>query len=171
MLKTKQFTDVAYFYCWAVPAHAVMCLLGLLAWRRGAFVLLHIRDEILTRDVKLPSLGSRIIGGIDLLAGGTWMGVDVGSGRFAALTNVRRKLPSPASPTSRGELVSRYLQGELEVPTNQTRQTGAAAVPLGCVSLCSQGALELCASTCKYLMLAQRSVCRLQCDCGRCFQK
>mgnify|MGYP005991947629 CR=1 FL=1 len=108
-----------------------MCLLGLLAWRRGAFVLLHIRDEILTRDVKLPSLGSKIIGGVDLLAGGTWMGVNVKSGRFAALTNVRRKLPTPAAPESRGKLVSRFLEGQLPVSTNESVQLHTATLPLG----------------------------------------
>ena len=106
-------------------------MLGLLAWRRGTFVLLHIQDEILTRDVKLPSLGSRIIGGIDLQAGGTWIGVDLNSGRFAALTNLRRKLPKPTQPESRGKLVSQFLKGQLPVPTIENMQLRTATMPLG----------------------------------------
>ena len=75
-------------------------------------MLLHIRDEILNRAVQPPTLGCQIIGGVDLQAGGTWMGVDVQSRRFAALTNVRRKLAHPQQPASRGQLVMKYLAGE-----------------------------------------------------------
>ena len=52
-----------------------------------------------------------ILGGRDLLAGGTWLAVDQ-SGRLAAVTNV----PSPSGATytkSRGHLVTDYLAGEV----------------------------------------------------------
>jgi uncharacterized protein with NRDE domain len=50
-----------------------------------------------------------IIGGRDLLGGGTWMGIHT-DGRFAALTNFREPAPgAPASSPSRGELVVSYL--------------------------------------------------------------
>lgn len=55
--------------------------------------------------------GSGIIAGKDLQGGGTWLGVHR-TGRFAALTNVRR-WPSPTFETTRGVLVSSFLSGAL----------------------------------------------------------
>jgi uncharacterized protein with NRDE domain len=49
-----------------------------------------------------------ILGGRDLKAGGTWLGVDR-RGRFAAVTNFRQGEREPAAPRSRGHLVSDYL--------------------------------------------------------------
>ncbi len=50
-----------------------------------------------------------VLAGIDVQAGGTWMGVTT-DGRFAAITNVR-KLPSPHKGIiSRGQLVADYLK-------------------------------------------------------------
>ena len=48
--------------------------------------------------------------GRDLEAGGSWLGAAPGR-RFAALTNIRQV--EPASPRSRGDLVSSFLAGEL----------------------------------------------------------
>ncbi len=49
-----------------------------------------------------------VLAGIDVQAGGTWMGVTT-DGRFAAITNVRR-LPSPHKGViSRGQLVADFL--------------------------------------------------------------
>lgn len=56
--------------------------------------------------------GTVVVGGRDLRDGGTWLGVSE-SGRVAMLTNVRSGPPGP-SPRSRGELVSRWLQGSLD---------------------------------------------------------
>ena len=52
-----------------------------------------------------------IIGGRDLQAGGTWMGVTA-RGRFAALTNIRAP-GQPIGARSRGELPEQYLRGNL----------------------------------------------------------
>jgi uncharacterized protein with NRDE domain len=50
-----------------------------------------------------------ILGGRDLVAGGTWLGV-ARTGRVAALTNIHEARSAPA-PRSRGELVATFLQG------------------------------------------------------------
>lgn len=93
-----------------------MCLI-VFAWQPGHALPLIVaanRDEFHAR----PSLplahwadAPWIIAGRDLQAGGTWLGVD-SSGRFAALTNIR-KPGSPAGERSRGELPERYLRGQL----------------------------------------------------------
>lgn len=84
-----------------------MCTI-LIAWRvaPGApLVLAANRDELLARETGGPRLlmeRPRAAGGIDLLAGGTWMAVGA-PGRVAAVTNrhVERRDPSRRS---RGEL-------------------------------------------------------------------
>ncbi|MBK8970516.1 MAG: NRDE family protein [Hahellaceae bacterium] len=77
---------------------------------RYPLVLAANRDEFFSRPT-LPlhewEDGSGIIAGRDLQGGGTWLGL-ARSGRFAALTNVRR-LPAPIFETTRGALVSRFL--------------------------------------------------------------
>ncbi|EIK54834.1 hypothetical protein YO5_18752 [Stutzerimonas stutzeri TS44] len=93
-----------------------MCLI-VFAWRPGhalPLLLAANRDEFHAR----PSLplaawedAPAIIGGRDLQAGGTWLGIRP-DGRFAALTNIRNG-GQPAGRRSRGELVERYLRDEL----------------------------------------------------------
>ena len=51
-----------------------------------------------------------VLGGRDLKAGGSWLGIDR-SGRFAAVTNYRQGQREPAAPRSRGRLVSDFLIG------------------------------------------------------------
>lgn len=74
------------------------------------------RDESYTR----PTAGAQfweddasILAGRDLLQGGTWLGITK-NGRFAALTNYR----DPSLPVkgcySRGDIVRRFLSGEME---------------------------------------------------------
>jgi uncharacterized protein with NRDE domain len=53
-----------------------------------------------------------ILAGRDLQAGGTWLGVSQ-SGRMAALTNHRDPANVRAEAPSRGELVSAFLQGQI----------------------------------------------------------
>jgi len=54
-----------------------------------------------------------VLAGIDVQAGGTWMGV-TRDGRFAAITNVRR-IPSPHEGSiSRGKLVADFLRKGLD---------------------------------------------------------
>ncbi|MGE0350414.1 NRDE family protein [Hydrogenophaga sp.] len=72
------------------------------------------RDEFLDRPTAalhrwaLPD-GTEIVAGRDLRDGGTWLGLSPG-GRVAMLTNVRQSQAGPGA-RSRGELVTRWLQG------------------------------------------------------------
>ena len=54
---------------------------------------------------------ARVLGGRDLVAGGTWLAVR-NDGRFAAITNVRCGPPKPA-PRSRGKLVRDFVLGDM----------------------------------------------------------
>lgn len=95
-----------------------MCLVALAvgASERFPFVLASNRDEFYDRDATplawwMPEGASvPLLGGRDLRAGGTWLGLSAG-GRLAFVTNVRD--PSSIDPTarSRGELVTRWIQG------------------------------------------------------------
>jgi uncharacterized protein with NRDE domain len=69
------------------------------------------RDEFYDRPSAAAAFWAdrpRILGGRDLQAGGTWLGIDR-RGRFAAVTNYRQGQREPAAPRSRGLLVSEYL--------------------------------------------------------------
>ncbi len=91
-----------------------MCLI-VFDWQPGSRRPLYLaanRDEFHAR----PTLALhewdgpvRIWAGRDLSAGGTWLGANA-DGRVAALTNVR-SATSAKGERSRGELVSRFLQG------------------------------------------------------------
>jgi uncharacterized protein with NRDE domain len=54
-----------------------------------------------------------IVGGRDLQAGGTWLATHR-SGRFATVTNFRDAMPTAPEHRSRGELVTGFLEGDLE---------------------------------------------------------
>jgi uncharacterized protein with NRDE domain len=93
-----------------------MCLVAFAigASERWPLVIAANRDEFLARPTLPlarwhPASGQEIISGRDLRAGGTWMGMTPG-GRIAFLTNVRQASPE-AAPRSRGELVTRWLEG------------------------------------------------------------
>lgn len=66
-----------------------------------------------------------ILGGRDLEAGGTWLGV-TRSGRFAAVTNFREDPPDPLPPRSRGALTADFLSGHNGCE-DYLRQVDAAA--------------------------------------------
>jgi uncharacterized protein with NRDE domain len=95
-----------------------MCLI-VFAWRPGhaqPLIVAANRDEFYAR----PSLplaswpeAPQVHAGRDLEAGGTWLGVGA-NGRFAALTNIRDPHQPPARK-SRGELVARFLSGDLSI--------------------------------------------------------
>lgn len=104
-----------------------MCLI-VFAWRPAHALPLIVaanRDEFYDR----PSLpighwqdAPQVVAGLDLQAGGTWMGLTE-QGRFAALTNIRD--PSIATGSrSRGELPARFLCGELSPEAYLTELTG-----------------------------------------------
>lgn len=93
-----------------------MCLIAFAigASQRWPLVVASNRDEFLDRPT-LPldrwqtTSGQEVISGRDLRAGGTWLGMTP-AGRVAFLTNVREASPK-AAPFSRGELVTRWLEG------------------------------------------------------------
>ena len=92
-----------------------MCLL-VLAWKhhpRYRLILAGNRDEFHDRAAAPLNWWQddpRILGGRDLKAGGTWLGV-ARSGRFGVVTNYRDlQAPIEGAP-SRGQLVPRFLTG------------------------------------------------------------
>lgn len=94
-----------------------MCLI-LVAWHTHPefpLVVAANRDEFFFRPTAAaaPWHGRPdVLGGRDLEAGGTWLGVSR-AGRFAAVSNVREP-GRPAGSVSRGLLASRYLAGETD---------------------------------------------------------
>lgn len=91
-----------------------MCLI-VLAWRKHPDLPLIVaanRDEFHARPAAPAAFWEDqpgILGGRDLEARGTWMGVSR-SGRFAAVTNFRGAF-EPRAAESRGSLVTRFLAG------------------------------------------------------------
>lgn len=96
-----------------------MCLIAFAigACARWPLVIAANRDEFFARTAlalaswQTPS-GQTILSGRDLRGGGTWLGVTP-SGRVAMLTNIRQAR-NPVRPRSRGELVTRWLEGDLD---------------------------------------------------------
>ena len=74
------------------------------------------RDEFYDRPTAAAAFWPEhptILGGRDLKAGGTWLGIDR-TGRFAAVTNFRQGEREPAAPRSRGfwsATISRRISG------------------------------------------------------------
>ncbi len=72
------------------------------------------RDEYYARPARPAAFWDdkpAILAGRDLQAGGTWLGVST-TGRFAALTNFRGSPGARPGGPSRGELVTRFLEGQ-----------------------------------------------------------
>lgn len=92
-----------------------MCLI-LAAWRthpQYPLVIAANRDEFFTRPARSASFwpeAPNLLAGRDLSAGGTWLGI-TRNGRFAALTNFRDPTREKSAATSRGALVTGFLQG------------------------------------------------------------
>jgi len=87
------------------------------------------RDEFYDRPSSVAAFWAdhpRILGGRDLEAGGTWLGVDRG-GRFAAVTNFRQGEREPPAPRSRGLLVSDYLATDVAARAHIERAERDAA--------------------------------------------
>lgn len=93
-----------------------MCLIGLAldAHPRFALVIAANRDEFHARPAagldwwRSSDRGPWLLGGRDLSAGGTWMGLS-SQGRLAMLTNVRDPARHRAEASSRGALVPAWL--------------------------------------------------------------
>lgn len=93
-----------------------MCLI-LVGWRTHpdfSLIVAANRDEFYARPTaeaaRWPD-APRIVGGRDLEAGGTWLGITEG-GRFACVTNVREP-GRPKGPRSRGALPRDFLLGSM----------------------------------------------------------
>jgi hypothetical protein len=74
---------------------------------RMPLLLLGVRDELTGRPWRPPARhwpGSPLVGGLDEQAGGTWLAVNPGVPRVAALLNGRGPLADQARRRSRGEL-------------------------------------------------------------------
>ncbi len=93
-----------------------MCLIAF-AWQPNAqwqWVLAANRDEFHARPSKALAPwpdAPQVLGGLDLSAGGSWLGVSE-TGRLAAVTNVRLATPPDFSLHSRGALVADFLRGQ-----------------------------------------------------------
>ena len=93
-----------------------MCLvlLALNSHSVYSLVLAANRDEFYDRPTAPAGFWSddpSILGGRDLKAGGTWLGIDR-QGRIAAVTNYRQGQRESVAPRSRGHLVSEFLTGD-----------------------------------------------------------
>jgi len=94
-----------------------MCLL-VFAWQSHpdhALIFAGNRDERHARASAAAGLWSdapQVLGGRDLEADGTWLGVTLG-GRFAVVTNFRDGLDPPKAPRSRGALTTEFLTGDM----------------------------------------------------------
>jgi hypothetical protein len=92
--------------------------------------LLGIRDEVVSRAWRPPGRhwpASPLIGGIDELAGGTWLAVHPGVPRVACLLNGRGPLADPDRRRSRGELPLRAAAGGAGVLAELARDPDALA--------------------------------------------
>lgn len=127
-----------------------MCLI-LLAWQSHPdypLVVAANRDEFFARRTEPAQFWAdapQVLGGRDLEAGGTWLGI-TRSGRFAALTNYRDPTRIDPRAPSRGALVARFLTGdatpaafERELDAVGSRYNGFNLV----YGLCSPAAGEL----------------------------
>ncbi len=97
-----------------------MCLVALALdqSRRFPLVVASNRDEFFSRPAQRLAWWSPgeglpdILGGRDLEAGGTWLGLTA-QGRLALVTNVRSTNPQDPQAPSRGEIVPRWLAGDM----------------------------------------------------------
>lgn len=83
----------------------------------------------------------QVLGGRDLEAGGTWLGVTL-SGRFAVVTNYRDGLDPAKAPRSRGALTAAFLSGNMGA-AEYLEQVRAHATEYGAFSLLVGGRREL----------------------------
>ena len=108
-----------------------MCLVAFAinASARWPLVIASNRDEYFNRPT-LPltqwqtESGQTIISGRDLRAGGTWLGTTP-NGRIALLTNVRQ-MDAKTSPLSRGDLLMRWLENNMNAAQFMARIDPAA---------------------------------------------
>lgn len=109
-----------------------MCLilLALDAHPEYSLIVAANRDEFYDRPTAAAGVwedAPSVLGGRDLQAGGTWLGIDRRR-RFAAVTNYRQGTREPSAPRSRGLLVSDYLTKEVGARTHIERVREEAAL-------------------------------------------
>lgn len=96
------------------PMLVTMCII-LFAWQEHPdypLVVAANRDEFHQREAEPACWRDGVCCGLDLEAGGTWLGVTE-NGRFAALTNYREPVADRApGQLSRGRLPQAFLQGD-----------------------------------------------------------
>ncbi len=108
-----------------------MCLI-VFAWKllpECPLVLAANRDEFFNRPSQAAHWWNDhpfVYAGRDLQGGGTWLGMNR-SGRFAALTNIRKGTERRADVRSRGELVAGFLQSDLSAEDYLARVRERAA--------------------------------------------
>jgi uncharacterized protein with NRDE domain len=111
-----------------------MCLIvvALRAAPRYPLIVAANRDERHARPTASASWWAeapRVLGGRDLEAGGTWLGLER-AGRFAAVTNIREP-DRPRGTRSRGTLVAEFLTSSVSAAAHAARavEEGAAFGP------------------------------------------
>jgi uncharacterized protein with NRDE domain len=109
-----------------------MCLIltALDSHRDYSLIVAANRDEFYDRPTAPAAFwpeNPRILGGRDLKAGGTWLGIDR-HGRFAAVTNYRQGEREPGALRSRGLMVSDYLATDIDVRAHMERVERDAAL-------------------------------------------
>ena len=93
------------------------------------------RDEFHIRPTKSAHFWpgeDKILAGVDLQAGGTWLGLN-GLGNFSALTNIRNLKNLNAAAKSRGELVTKALQSSTSLDFNWLKSNSANYNPFNLV--------------------------------------
>lgn len=109
-----------------------MCLIAV-AWKchpRYRLVLIANRDEFHARPAQPAAEGpSQIYGGRDVRKGGSWL-LASGSGRLAAVTNVRAGRSLETAPRSRGELTDEFVNSNLS-PVEHLGRLSARAPEYG----------------------------------------
>lgn len=91
-----------------------MCIiaLALKAHEDFPFILAHNRDEACDRPTEPPRVHPGLqLFSRDLVAGGTFLGLELRSLAFGAITNVRSTAARPAGSRSRGDLIPAVLSG------------------------------------------------------------
>lgn len=121
-----------------------MCIL-LFQWQPKnitPLVLAANRDEFYARPTEAARWRGNTFCGLDLRAGGTWLGINR-EGRFAAVTNFREPIDAPLpGRRSRGELPLNYLEGTLS-PSAYTQEVAASGDDFGPFNLLVGNRCEL----------------------------
>ena len=99
---------------WArTPRRLRMCIIAVASGCHSDFplVCIHNREEVAGRPTSpCERRGNGVVCAVDELKGGTWMGMNVQTGLFCSLTNLRSTNPPRTEAASRGLLVRDLLE-------------------------------------------------------------